>query len=43
VARRIEAYGLQFATELRDDLSLPGYVGNTRLRWGAPEAGAEEE
>jgi uncharacterized protein YlxW (UPF0749 family) len=36
VARRIEAYGLQFASEPRDELTLPEYVGNTRLRWGAP-------
>jgi uncharacterized protein YlxW (UPF0749 family) len=36
VARRIEGYGLQFATEPRDDLTLPAFVGNTRLRWGAP-------
>lgn len=36
VARRIEAYGLQFASEPRDDLELPAFIGNTRLRWGAP-------
>ena len=36
VARRIEGYGLQFATEPRDELTLPAFVGNTRLRWGAP-------
>jgi uncharacterized protein YlxW (UPF0749 family) len=36
VERRIEAYGLQFASEARDELTLPAFVGNTRLRWGAP-------
>lgn len=36
VARRIEAYGLQFASEPRDDVVLPRFLGNTRLRWGAP-------
>ena len=36
VARRIEAYGLQFASEARDELELPAFIGNTRLRWGAP-------
>jgi uncharacterized protein YlxW (UPF0749 family) len=38
VARRVEAYGLQFASEPRDDLTMPGFIGNTRLRWGAPPA-----
>jgi uncharacterized protein YlxW (UPF0749 family) len=36
VARRIEAYGLQFASEARDELTLPAFIGNTRLRWGVP-------
>lgn len=36
VARRIEAYGLRFATEPRDELTLAAFVGNTGLRWGAP-------
>ena len=36
VARRIDANGLEFASEARDDLELPAFVGNTRLRWGAP-------
>jgi uncharacterized protein YlxW (UPF0749 family) len=36
VARRIDAYGLQFASESRDDLQLPAYIGNTTLRWGVP-------
>lgn len=39
VARRIEAYGLQFAIETRDDLTLPAFIGNTLLRWGAPATG----
>ena len=36
MARRIDAYGLQFASEARDELTLPAFIGNTRLRWGAP-------
>jgi uncharacterized protein YlxW (UPF0749 family) len=36
VARRIDAYGLEFASEPRDELTLPAFIGNTRLRWGAP-------
>ena len=36
VARRIEAYGLRFASEPRDELTLPEFIGNTRLRWGVP-------
>lgn len=38
VAQRIEAYGLQFASEARDEVDLPGFIGNTQLRWGAPLA-----
>jgi uncharacterized protein YlxW (UPF0749 family) len=36
VAQRIDVYGLQFASEARDELTLPAFIGNTRLRWGAP-------
>ncbi len=36
VARRIEAYGLQFASEARDEIVLSAFIGNTQLRWGAP-------
>jgi uncharacterized protein YlxW (UPF0749 family) len=36
VARRIEAYGLQFAHEARDEVRLPEFIGDTRMRWGAP-------
>jgi uncharacterized protein YlxW (UPF0749 family) len=36
LARRIEAYGLQFAHEARDEVTLPAFIGNTRMRWGAP-------
>jgi uncharacterized protein YlxW (UPF0749 family) len=34
---RIETFGLQFASEARDEVRLPAFIGNTRLRWGAPE------
>lgn len=36
VARRIEVYGLEFATATSDSLRLPGYLGTTRLRWAVP-------
>lgn len=36
VARRIDAYGLNFASEARGELTLPAFIGNTRMRWGAP-------
>ena len=36
VAQRIDAYGLEFASEPRDKLTLPAFIGNTRMRWGAP-------
>ncbi|MDQ2689051.1 MAG: hypothetical protein M3Y29_02095, partial [Chloroflexota bacterium] len=36
VMERIEAYGLQFASEPRDELTIPRFIGNTALRWGAP-------
>ncbi len=41
VARRIDAYGLQFASEPRDDLTLPAFIGNTALRWGVPREEAD--
>ena len=41
VARRIEAYGLPFASEPRDELELAAFIGNTRLRWGAPVVEAD--
>jgi uncharacterized protein YlxW (UPF0749 family) len=36
VALRIEAYGLEFASEPRDEVTVPQFIGNTRLRWGTP-------
>jgi uncharacterized protein YlxW (UPF0749 family) len=41
VAKRIEAYGLQFASEPRDEIELAAFIGNTRLRWGAPVVEAD--
>jgi uncharacterized protein YlxW (UPF0749 family) len=41
VARRIEAYGLEFASEPRDEVTIPAFIGNTRLRWGAPVSEAD--
>jgi uncharacterized protein YlxW (UPF0749 family) len=42
VALRIDAYGLEFASEPRDEVTLPGFIGSTRLRWGAPLSEAGE-
>lgn len=41
VAQRIEGFGLQFASEANDDLTLEGFIGNTRMRYGAPVAEGE--
>ena len=35
-AQRINAFGLEFASEGRAELQLAGYVGTTRLRWAVP-------
>ena len=43
VSQRIEVYGLQFASEPRDELRLPAFVGTTQLRWGAPVEGEGAE
>jgi uncharacterized protein YlxW (UPF0749 family) len=37
VAHRIDAFGLEFATQQAGALTLPAFVGNTRFRWGVPE------
>ena len=41
VAQRIEFFGLEFATAVQDEVTLPAFVGNTRFRWAVPleEAG----
>jgi uncharacterized protein YlxW (UPF0749 family) len=36
VARRIEFFGLEFATQAASDLNLPAFVGSTRFRWAVP-------
>ena len=36
VLPKIEAFGLQFASEARNEVIVQGFVGNTSLRWGAP-------
>jgi uncharacterized protein YlxW (UPF0749 family) len=41
VARRIDAYGLEFASEARDEVFVPEFIGNTRLRWGTPVSGTD--
>ena len=41
IAPRIDAYSLQFASEPRDDMILPRFIGNTSLRWGVPVTEAD--
>ena len=36
VAQRIDAFGLEFASQSADALQLPAFVGNTRFRWAVP-------
>ena len=36
VAHRIDAFGLEFATQETGSLTLPGFVGSTRFRWAVP-------
>jgi uncharacterized protein YlxW (UPF0749 family) len=36
VAQRIEAFGLEFASQAADSLELAAFVGNTRFRWAVP-------
>ena len=40
VARRIDAFGLEFATQPASELTMPAFVGNTRMRWAVPVAEA---
>lgn len=40
VANRIEAFGLEFATQENGSLNLPAFVGNTRFRWAVPTEGS---
>lgn len=36
VAQRIDAFGLEFASQASDSLELAAFVGNTRFRWAVP-------
>lgn len=36
VARRIESFGLEFASASLEDVRIPAFVGNTRFRWAIP-------
>lgn len=38
VEQRVTGFGLEFASEARDEVQLPAFIGDTRLRWGAPVA-----
>ncbi len=43
VARRIDAFGLEFATQSASELTLPAFIGNTRMRWAVPTAAPTAE
>jgi uncharacterized protein YlxW (UPF0749 family) len=36
VAQRIEFFGLEFASQVSTDLTLPAFIGSTRFRWAVP-------
>ena len=36
VAQRIDAFGLEFASQAADSLDIPAFIGNTRFRWAVP-------
>ena len=36
VAQRIDFFGLEFASQVSTDLTLPAFVGITRFRWAVP-------
>jgi uncharacterized protein YlxW (UPF0749 family) len=36
VAHRIDFFGLEFASQVSGELTLPAFVGNTRFRWAVP-------
>ena len=40
VAHRIDAFGLEFATQSNGSLTLPAFVGSTRFRWAVPLEGS---
>ena len=40
VAQRIQAFGLEFASQPADSVDLAAFVGNTRFRWAVPTEAA---
>jgi uncharacterized protein YlxW (UPF0749 family) len=42
VAQRIQAFGLEFASQATNSLDIPAFVGNTRFRWAVPTAEAPQ-
>ena len=36
VAQRIDFFGLEFASQVSTDLTLPPFIGSTRFRWAVP-------
>lgn len=42
VAQRIDAFGLEFASQAADSLDIPAFIGNTRFRWAVPSGEAPQ-
>lgn len=40
-AQRIDAFGLEFASQSVNSLDLPAFIGNTRFRWAVPSEEAQ--
>jgi uncharacterized protein YlxW (UPF0749 family) len=42
VAQRIDAFGLEFASQTAGSLDIPAFIGNTRFRWAVPSGEAPQ-
>ena len=42
VAQRIDAFGLEFASQAAGSLEIPAFIGNTRFRWAVPSEEAPQ-
>jgi uncharacterized protein YlxW (UPF0749 family) len=41
-AQRIDAFGLEFASQSVNSLDIPAFIGNTRFRWAVPSEEAQQ-
>ncbi len=41
-AQRIDAFGLEFASQAVNSLDIPAFIGNTRFRWAVPSEEAQQ-